>query len=116
MGQHTIPASAAFVLAAAVTSGAGCTPPGPPSPEPAKPEVNARPVAPHAGAPHWSYEGETGPASWVKLSPESSTTPIQLSSDQISTFTSLIKRNNRPVQPLNGRPIATDRMADVQPD
>ena len=38
------------------------------------------------------------------------TEPIQLSSDQIGAFTVLIQGNNRPVQPLNDRSIATDRV------
>ena len=36
------------------------------------------------------------------------TTPIEMSSEQIGAFTRLIKDNNRPVQPLNGRTVLTD--------
>jgi len=42
------------------------------------------------------------------------TTPVQLSSEQIGAFTALIKGNNRPVQPLNGRAVATDRVAETK--
>ncbi len=34
--------------------------------------------------------------------------PIQLSEKQIQAFQNIINRNNRPVQPLNGRPVVTD--------
>jgi len=40
-------------------------------------------------------------------------TPIQLSKDQIAAFTGIISGNNRPVQPLNGRVVATDVVGDV---
>ena len=36
------------------------------------------------------------------------TTPIQVSAAQIGRFTSIISRNNRPVQALNGRAVVTD--------
>jgi len=60
----------------------------------------------------YRYEGSltTPPCSegvnWVVI-----TTPIQLSGDQVATFTRLIKDNNRPVQRLNGRTILTDAVA-----
>jgi len=38
------------------------------------------------------------------------TTPIALSKAQIGSFTALFHGNNRPVQPLNGRPILADKM------
>jgi carbonic anhydrase len=38
------------------------------------------------------------------------TTPIALSKAQIGAFTALFHGNNRPVQPLNGRPVLTDRV------
>ncbi|HET6462530.1 MAG TPA: carbonic anhydrase family protein, partial [Candidatus Krumholzibacteria bacterium] len=38
------------------------------------------------------------------------TTPIQLSADQIAAFRAIINGNNRPVQPLNGRTVETDRV------
>jgi carbonic anhydrase len=41
------------------------------------------------------------------------TEAIQLSSDQIGAFRALIQGNNRPVQPLNGRPIETDRVGSA---
>ena len=44
--------------------------------------------------------------SWVVM-----TTPIQLSKAQVGVFTSLIKDNNRPPQPLNGRTILTDALS-----
>jgi carbonic anhydrase len=40
------------------------------------------------------------------------TTPIQLSAQQIGAFQDLIKGNNRPVQPLHGRSVVTDRVAE----
>ena len=36
------------------------------------------------------------------------TAPIALSAAQIGAFTSIIQGNNRPVQPLNGRPVVSD--------
>ena len=39
------------------------------------------------------------------------TTPIHLSSQQIGSFRAIIKDNNRPTQPLNGRIVVTDRIA-----
>jgi carbonic anhydrase len=44
--------------------------------------------------------------SWIVM-----TTPIQLSIEQVGAFTRLIKDNNRPTQPLNGRTILTDAVA-----
>jgi carbonic anhydrase len=38
------------------------------------------------------------------------TTPIALSKAQIGTFTALFHGNNRPVQPLNDRPVLTDHV------
>jgi carbonic anhydrase len=38
------------------------------------------------------------------------TTPIALSKAQIGAFTALFHGNNRPVQPLNGRPVLTDKV------
>ena len=40
------------------------------------------------------------------------TTPVPLSAAQIAAFTALVKDNNRPVQPLNGRVVATDGIAE----
>ncbi len=63
----------------------------------------------------WRYDGSltTPPCSegvkWLVM-----TTPIQLSPAQIAAFTALVKDNNRPVQPLNGRAIATDRVTEVR--
>jgi carbonic anhydrase len=57
----------------------------------------------------YRYDGSltTPPCSegvrWVVM-----TTPIQLSADQIRAFTAIIRDNNRPTQPLNGRAIATE--------
>ena len=41
------------------------------------------------------------------------TTPIQLSTQQISAFRTIMKGNNRPVQALNGRSVVTDRIAET---
>ena len=38
-------------------------------------------------------------------------TPIALSPQQIAAFRAIVKDNNRPTQPLNGRKIVTDRVA-----
>jgi carbonic anhydrase len=60
----------------------------------------------------YRYDGSltTPPCSegvkWIVM-----TTPIQLSAQQIAAFTSLIHDNNRPLQPLNGRRVATDAVA-----
>jgi len=57
----------------------------------------------------YRYDGSltTPPCSegvkWIVM-----TTPIQLSAEQVGAFTRLIKDNNRPVQPLNGRTVLTD--------
>lgn len=39
-------------------------------------------------------------------------TPVQLSKQQIDAFRSVLSGNNRPVQPLNGRTVATDRVRE----
>ena len=41
------------------------------------------------------------------------TTPVHLSAGQIAAFTTIIHGNNRPVQPLNGRVVATDLVAEA---
>src|SRR4029453_8166505 len=41
------------------------------------------------------------------------TTPIALSKAQIGAFTALFHGNNRPVQPLNGRPVLTDELGST---
>ena len=57
----------------------------------------------------YRYDGSltTPPCSegvrWIVM-----TTPIQLSASQIAAFTAIIHDNNRPTQPLNGRPVLTD--------
>ena len=57
----------------------------------------------------YRYDGSltTPPCSesvkWVVM-----TTPIELSAAQIGAFTSRIRDNNRPTQPLNGRRVITD--------
>ncbi len=38
--------------------------------------------------------------------------PIELSTDQIATYTSIFQGNNRPVQPLNNRTVFLDRVAE----
>jgi carbonic anhydrase len=40
-------------------------------------------------------------------------TPIQLSPQQIAAFQNIIKGNNRPVQPLYGRTVVTDHVAET---
>jgi len=42
------------------------------------------------------------------------TTPVELSAAQIAAFTAIIEANNRPVQPLNGRVVITDRVEQVR--
>ena len=57
----------------------------------------------------YRYDGSltTPPCSegvrWVVM-----TTPIQLSAEQIRAFAAIIHDNNRPTQPLNGRPVVTE--------
>lgn len=68
----------------------------------------------------YRYDGSltTPPCSegvtWIVM-----TTPIQLSPAQIAAFTQLVSGNNRPIQPLNGRPVVTDVVSvtgAVRPD
>lgn len=40
------------------------------------------------------------------------TDPIQISAAQIGKFKSLVKKNNRPTQPLNGRIVQTDKIEE----
>jgi carbonic anhydrase len=62
-----------------------------------------------ANSSSYRYDGSltTPPCSegvkWVVM-----TAPVQLSASQIQAFTALIRDNNRPVQPLNGRRIVLD--------
>jgi len=42
------------------------------------------------------------------------TTPIALSPAQIGAFTALFHGNNRPVQPLNGRPVLTEQVGGTE--
>lgn len=42
------------------------------------------------------------------------TTPIELSPEQITQFRAVLRGNNRPVQPLNGRTVATDAVGDAK--
>jgi carbonic anhydrase len=39
-------------------------------------------------------------------------TPVRLSAEQIQRFRAIIQGNNRPVQPLNGRIVTTERMTE----
>ncbi|HEU4364601.1 MAG TPA: carbonic anhydrase family protein [Candidatus Krumholzibacteria bacterium] len=61
----------------------------------------------------YRYDGSltTPPCSegvkWIVMA-----TPIQLSTDQIGAFRNIINGNNRPVQPLNGRSVLTDHVAE----
>ncbi len=60
----------------------------------------------------YRYDGSltTPPCSegvrWIVM-----TTPIQLSAEQIKAFTAVIHDNNRPTQPLNGRPVLTEAVS-----
>jgi carbonic anhydrase len=60
----------------------------------------------------YRYDGSltTPPCSegvrWIVM-----TTPIQLSAAQIGAFTAIIHDNNRPTQPLNGRPVLTEAVS-----
>ena len=60
----------------------------------------------------YRYDGSltTPPCSegvrWIVM-----TTPIQLSAEQIKAFTAIIHDNNRPTQPLNGRPVLTETVS-----
>jgi carbonic anhydrase len=62
----------------------------------------------------WRYDGSltTPPCSegvkWLVM-----TTPVALSAAQIAAFTAVVEPNSRPVQPRNGRVIATDRVAEA---
>jgi carbonic anhydrase len=64
---------------------------------------------------NYRYDGSlttppcTEGVTWIVL-----TTPIQMSADQIAAFRAVMNGNNRPVQPLNGRVVATDRITTVQ--
>ena len=40
------------------------------------------------------------------------TTPIEMSHSQIAAFKAILYGNNRPVQPLNGRELLVDELAD----
>jgi carbonic anhydrase len=59
----------------------------------------------------YRYDGSltTPPCSegvqWIVM-----TTPIQLSTQQLGAFRAIIKDNNRPTQPLNGRAVVTNRI------
>lgn len=63
----------------------------------------------------YRYDGSltTPPCSegvkWVVM-----TTPIHLSTTQIGAFTSRIRDNNRPTQPLNGRRVITDAVGEAK--
>jgi carbonic anhydrase len=62
----------------------------------------------------WRYEGSltTPPCSegvqWLVM-----TTPVRISAAQIAAFTAIVEPNNRPVQPLHGRVVATDRVPET---
>lgn len=59
----------------------------------------------------YRYEGSlttppcTEGVAWFVLS-----TPVQLSAAQLGAFRAIVSGNNRPVQPLNGRVVATDHL------
>lgn len=75
-------------------------------------QVNVDDLLPHSTN-SYRYDGSltTPPCSegvkWIVMQ-----TPIQLSAQQIKKFTSLIKGNNRPVQPLNRRVTVTDAVVE----
>jgi carbonic anhydrase len=62
----------------------------------------------------YRYDGSltTPPCSegvkWIVM-----TDPVQLSAQQINAFRTVMKDNNRPVQPLNARKVVTDRIAET---
>ena len=76
-------------------------------------EVDVNRLLPESKA-TYRYDGSltTPPCSekvkWVIFS-----NPIQLSAAQIGKFTELIKENNRPTQPLNGRIVKADRIEEM---
>ena len=63
----------------------------------------------------YRYDGSltTPPCSegvkWIVM-----TDPVQLSGQQINAFRDVMKGNNRPIQPLNARKVATDRIAETR--
>ena len=63
----------------------------------------------------YRYEGSltTPPCSegvkWLVM-----TTPIEMSPEQVAQFRAILHGNNRPVQPLNGRTVATDVLGDAK--
>lgn len=75
-------------------------------------QVNVDDLLPHSTK-SYRYDGSltTPPCSegvkWIVMQ-----SPIQLSAAQIKTFTSLIKANNRPVQPLHHRVTVTDGVVE----
>lgn len=62
----------------------------------------------------WRFDGSlttppcTEGVKWLVL-----THPVQLSASQIAAFRAVIDGNNRPTQPLHGRVVTTDRVADM---
>lgn len=42
------------------------------------------------------------------------TTPVEVSPEQVAAFRAVVHDNNRPVQPLNGRSIQTDRVVEAR--
>lgn len=61
----------------------------------------------------YRYEGSlTTPPCSEGVAWQVMTEPISLSADQIARFTAIVKGNNRPVQPLNGRRLVTDKLIE----
>lgn len=59
----------------------------------------------------YRYEGSlTTPPCSEKVNWIVFTNPIEFSAAQIGKFTAIIKANNRPTQPINGRTVATDKI------
>jgi carbonic anhydrase len=62
----------------------------------------------------YRYDGSltTPPCSegvkWIVMA-----TPIQLDAKQLEEFRAIVYLNNRPIQPLNGRPVVTDHVTTV---
>ena len=66
--------------------------------------LNVNRLLPERRATHRYYGSLTTPPCSERVKWRLMTTAIQLSTEQVGTFTALIEGNNRPVPPLNDRP------------